>query len=49
MSLNKGCSFCFIIAFGIFNSKTSVVTNLKPFNSVNESISLFLITDSVSL
>ena len=31
------------------SSKTSVVTNIKAFNSVNKSISLFLIADSVSL
>ena len=35
--------------FFFLNSKTSVATNLKPFNSGNKSISLFLIADSVSL
>ena len=33
----KGVIFCFVI---FLNSKTSVVTNLKPFNSVYISISL---------
>ena len=31
------------------NSKTNVVTNLKPSNSENQAISLFLITYAVSL
>ena len=31
------------------NSKTSIVTDLKPFNSDNNSISLFLVVDSVFL
>ena len=31
------------------NSKTSIVTDLKPFNSDNNSISLFLVADSVFL
>ena len=31
------------------NTKTNVDTNLKPFNGVNNSISLLLIADSVSL
>ena len=31
------------------NFKTKVVTNLNPFNSANNCLSLFLITDSVSL
>ena len=31
------------------NTKTNVDTNLKPFNRVNNSISLLLIADSVSL
>ena len=31
------------------NSKTNVVTNLNPLSSVNKCISLFVITDSVSL
>ena len=31
------------------NTKTNVVTNLKPFNWVNKSISFFLIADSLSL
>ena len=33
----------------LLNSKTGVGTDLKPFNSVNKSISLFLIADSESL
>ena len=42
---------CFVLSsFSIaLNSKTNFVTNLKPFNSVNKSISLFLIAYSVSL
>ena len=31
------------------NSKTNVATNLKPFDSDDKFISLFLIADSVSL
>ena len=31
------------------NSKTNVVTNLKPLNSDNKSISLFLVTNLESL
>ena len=39
--------FCFVIMFYLLNSKTSVATNLTPFNSISKSISLFLIADSV--
>ena len=42
-------SYFALSSLSIFlNSKTSVVTNLKPFNCANKSVSLFLI-DSVSL
>ena len=33
----------------LLNSETSVVTNVKSFNSVNKSVSLYLILDSKSL
>ena len=42
--------YCILSLLWIFlNSKTSVATNLKSFNSVNKPISVFLIADSVSL
>ena len=43
----KGAIYSFISIFS--SSKTNVVTNFNPLNSVNKSISLFLIPDSVSL
>ena len=33
----------------LLNSETSVVTNVKSFNSVNKSVSLYLTLDSISL
>ena len=46
----KKVSYFVLSSLSIFlDSKTIVVTNLKPFNSDNKSISLFVITDSVSL
>ena len=33
----------------LLNSETSVVTNVKSFNSVNKSVSLYLILDSITL
>ena len=47
----KEKGFYFILSsYSIFlNSKTSIVTNLKPSNPINKSMSLYLIADSVSL
>ena len=39
---------CFIFTFCFLNTKTDVVSNLNPINSDNNSISFFLIVDSVS-
>ena len=50
--MNKKCQSYFVLSsLSIFLiTKTSVVTNLKPFNWANKStISLLLIADSVSL
>ena len=47
---NKKVLYSLLSSLCIFlNSKTSVAMNLKPFNSDNKSISLFLIVDSISL
>ena len=49
LSVNKKCH-TFLSSLSIFlNTKTNVVTNLKPFNLMNSSISLLLIADLVSL
>ena len=43
-------SYFVLSSLSIFlNTKTSVVRNLNPLNSVNNFFSLFLIADSVSL
>ena len=48
--LIEKCHILDLSSLSIFlNSETSIVKNLKPFNSVNKFIALFLIADSVSL
>ena len=49
LSVNKRCYISFYHHFVFLPSKTNVVTNLNPLNSVNNFFSLFLIADSVSL
>ena len=39
---------CFIFTLYFLNTKTNVITNLKPLNSDNNSIGLLLIADLVS-
>ena len=49
LSVNKVLYF-FLPSLSIFlNTKTIVLTNLKPSNKVNKSIRLLIIADSVSL
>ena len=47
LSLNEDL-LCFIFTLYFLNTKTNVVTNLKPLNSDNNSIGLLLIADLVS-
>ena len=48
--LKEKCHILDLSSLSIFiNSETSIVKNLKPFNSVNKFITLSLIADSVSL
>ena len=48
LSLNKNSQTYFIFPFYLL-TKTNVVTNLKPFNQVNNHIRLLSIAHSVSL